>query len=111
MNDKNRRTLTGVLAAAFLILAAVSHVQHWGGANDMTTGVFSRTAILLSAVWFAWYDLLRLPKFLLFFAPVLIAAVIIRPKLAVYLLSLAVPIWVVLKTLQFFSTPISGGKK
>ena len=107
MSDQARRRLTAILAIASLAFGLFCHVSD----HEYFVGPSFRTAIVFGVVWFAWYDLLRLPKFLFFLGPVVLAAVIIRPKLIFVFVGMAIPIWVTLKTLQFFSTPINKNRK
>lgn len=107
MSDRSRRLLTAILAFVFLGITLFSHVYHY----DYFVGPSFRTAILFGVVWFAWYDLLRLPKFLFFLGPVILVAVIYNPKLIFTFIGLAIPIWITLRTLQYFSTPIKKDRK
>jgi|GEM_PF-6507587 len=107
MSDQNRRNLTAFIATTLLLLGAIGHLSSW----EYLAAPTMRTGIFFTMVWLAWQDLLRLPKFLWFFVPVILVAIVISPKMVFVLLGGAVLVWGVIKTVEFFSTPIQKNRK
>jgi len=114
MTNKLRHQLLGIFALFFLgiylCIICTGHAARWQGLCDSSL----RLGVLLGIVWLAWDDLLGIPKWLYVFAPIIILAVVVFPKIAPIVIIILVPIWLLLKFLRFLSQPLpprQGGPK
>ncbi len=106
MSDKLRHQIIGFCVLLFLggyvCIICTGHADHWQTLSDM----FLRVAVLLGVIWLAWNDILRIPKWLLFFAPVILLAVAIFPKVGPILVMVLVPAWLLVKFLRYIAAPL-----
>ncbi len=80
-----RRHILGILATAFLLLAAA--VWLWSPAgHEALMGIALRVGAVLAAWWLAYPDLDRLPGWLLVLLPVVVLLVLRQPKLLLLLI-------------------------
>lgn len=114
MSNKLRHQLLGLFALFFLGLylcvLGTGHADRWHSLADSSL----RLAVLLGVVWLAWDDLLHIPKCLYLFAPIIILAVVFFPKVAIIMIVVLVPTWLLLKFLRFLTQPLpprQGGPK
>ena len=114
MTNRQRHQVLGVcsliLFGLYLCVISSSNADHWKRTGES----FLRLAILLGVVWLAWDDLLNLPRWLYFVAPIIILAVLVFPRVAPIVVLILVPLWLFLKFLKFIMQPLppqQGGKK
>jgi hypothetical protein len=106
MTNKLRHQIIGVLSLIFLGLylcvLCTDHADRWQRMGES----FLRLAVLLGVIWLAWDDLLNLPRWLYFVAPIIILAVLVFPRVAPIVIIILVPLWLFLKFLKFITQPL-----
>ncbi|MCL2624469.1 MAG: hypothetical protein FWD31_12475 [Planctomycetaceae bacterium] len=105
MTNKQRHQIIGI--AALFCLGIYFFVLCSGHAGWQHTGEsILRLTVLLGVVWLAWNDLIRLPRWAYVFAPIIILAVVVFPKVAPIVIVILVPLWLFLKFLKFILQPL-----
>ena len=114
MTNKLRHQLLGIFALFFLgvylCIICTGHAILWQGLRDSSL----RLSVLFGVIWLAWEDLLCLPRWLYIFAPIIILAVMVFPRIAPIVIIILIPTWLLLKFLRFLSQPLppqQGGPK
>jgi hypothetical protein len=107
MTNKLRHQILGlcvlILFGMYLCVICSSHADSFKRTGES----FLRLSILLGVVWLAWDDLLSLPRWLYIFAPIIILAVVVFPRVAPIVILILVPLWLVLKFLKFITQPLT----
>jgi len=107
MTNKLRQQILGVssliLFGLYLCILCSGHADVLKRQGDS----FLRLAVLLGIIWLAWDDLLRLPKKVYIFAPIIILAVMVfPPKVVLMITFILVSLWLFLKFLKFILQPL-----
>ena len=107
MTNKLRHQILGVctliLFGMYLCVVCSSYADSFKRSGES----FLRLSILLGAVWLAWDDLLRFPRWFYIFAPIMIAAVVVFKIAAVIVILILAALWLVLKFLKFITQPLT----
>ena len=110
MSNKLRHQILGVFVLFFLVVylcvLGTGDIHRWRTIADTSL----RLSILLGVVWLAWDDLLCIPKWLCVFAPIVILAIVVFPKIAPYVILVLVPLWLLLKFLRYLGQPLPPQK-
>jgi len=106
MTNKQRHQILGVctliLFGLYFCVLCSSHADSLKRSGES----FLRLAVLLGVVWLAWDDLIHLPKWVYVFAPIIILAVVVFPRVAPIVILILVPLWLFLKFLKFITQPL-----
>ena len=114
MSNKLRQQIIGFCVLFFLglyvCIICTGHADRWRSLSETSL----RLSVLLGVIWLAWDDILRIPKCLYVFAPIILLSVIVFPKIGPIVIIILIPVWLLIKFLRYLAEPLppqQGGPK
>ncbi|MDO5580363.1 MAG: hypothetical protein Q4G69_04470 [Planctomycetia bacterium] len=87
------RTRIGIITIFFWIGMLAGYCSMWATGKTGVLNVCNRFGLIMLALWLAWPELERLPRWIFFALPFVIVVGVWRPILLIYLLPLLFLFW------------------